>query len=96
MGTNRQIYISCVINAKNQNERRQENHKIGVKEAIFHSLDAMAVRKTLQDREPSARRERAKVGELCECLEEEKLRLQWRQRSEERRQRRAGRTSVMA
>lgn len=84
MGTNRQIYISCVIIMKNQNERRQENHKIGVKEAIFHSLDAMAVRKTLQDREPSVRRERAKVGELCECLEEEKLRLQRRHREVKR------------
>lgn len=70
-------------------ERRQENHKIGVKEAIFHSLDAMAVRKTLQDREPSVRRERAKVGELCECLEEEKLRLQRRHR-EFRREGRGG------
>lgn len=55
-----------------------------MKEAIFHSLDAMAVRKTLQDREPSVRRERGKVGELCECLEEEKLRLQRRHREVKR------------
>lgn len=44
MGGYRQAYVSCVINAKNKNEKEQENRKVGVEGEHLVEMRQWAIR----------------------------------------------------